>query len=56
MKKNEYNTITIEAARTGWIVKEHGKPAEVFIRWSALIEHIEQRLTSVGDKTNLNVI
>lgn len=52
MEKTEYNTVTVEAARTGWIVKETGKPAEVFIRWDALLRHLESRLTSKGNKQN----
>jgi hypothetical protein len=54
MKKPEHNIITIEAARTGWIIKEMGRPAEVFIRWDALVEYIATRLTSEGDKEGIN--
>ena len=52
MKKPEYNTVSVEAARTGWIVREQGRPAEVFIRWDALLRYIETRLTSKGDENN----
>jgi hypothetical protein len=48
--KIEYSTITIEAARTGWIVKERGKPAEVFVRWESMVKYIETRLSTKGNE------
>lgn len=44
--KNHYPTVTIEAARTGWIVKEQGCPAEVFVRWESVVKYLESRLTT----------
>jgi len=49
MNKQDYKTITVEAATTGWIVREKGKPSEVFIRWELLIKKLEKELTSKGD-------
>lgn len=49
MKKPEYNIITIEAAKTGWIAKKRGEPAEVFIRWDELVRYLETRLVTKGD-------
>jgi hypothetical protein len=46
---NVYHVLTIEAARTGWIVKESGRPAEVFVRWDTLVRYIESRLTTKED-------
>jgi len=48
-EKATYNKLTIEAARTGWIVKQQGKPAEVFVRWENVVKHLENQLTSKGD-------
>ena len=51
MKKGErYKKITIEAAVQGWIVKEAGKPAEVFVRWDSVVKKLEHELTSKGDR------
>lgn len=46
----EYNTVTIETALTGWVVREKGRPTELFIRWESLVNHLAKRLTSKGDK------
>ena len=46
--KTLYKKITVESAVSGWIVKEVGKPPEVFLRWDALIHRLEQELTSKG--------
>ena len=46
--KQKYKKLTIEAAISGWIVKEPGKPAEVFVRWEALVRRLEMELTSKG--------
>lgn len=43
---DEYPTLTVEAARSGWIVKQDGKPAEIFVRWEALIAYLKAQLTS----------
>lgn len=49
MPKNEqYKTLTVEAATTGWIVREVGKPAEIFTRWDSLVRKLEQELTTKG--------
>lgn len=42
----EYNTVTVEAARTGWVVKENGRLTEVFVRWEALTRYLESRLAT----------
>jgi len=47
--KEQYKTLTVEAAKTGWIVREDGKPAEIFIRWEAVVKKMEIELTSKGD-------
>lgn len=47
--KDQYKTLTVEAAKTGWIVREPGKPAEIFIRWDDLVRKLELKLTSKGD-------
>lgn len=51
MKKEQYKTLTVEAAKTGWIIRESGKPAEIFIRWEAVVKKLELELTSKGDST-----
>lgn len=49
MPKNEqYKTLIVEAATTGWIVREVGKPAEIFTRWDSLVRKLEQELTTKG--------
>lgn len=45
-----YKQVTVESAVSGWIVKEAGKPAEVFVRWDAVVKKLERELTSKGDK------
>jgi hypothetical protein len=47
--KDQYKTLTVEAAKTGWIVREKGKPAEVFTRWESVVKKMEIELTSKGD-------
>ena len=49
-RKGIYNTVTIQAAIGGWIVKTHGKPHEVFSRWESVVNKIKNELTSAGDK------
>ena len=39
-------TVSIEAAVAGWILKERGKPAQIFVRWEALVRELEERLTN----------
>ena len=46
MSKSQYSKVTVEAARTGWIVKENGRPAEVFVRWESLVQYLETRLAT----------
>ena len=48
--KNEYRKLTIEAAVTGWIITQKGKPAEIFTRWEAVISRLKQELTSGGER------
>lgn len=45
-----YKTITVEAAKTGWIVREKGRPAEIFTRWEKVVAKLEMELTSKGDE------
>jgi hypothetical protein len=49
-KQGIYKKITVEAAVSGWIVKEPGKPAEVYVRWESVVKKLEHELTSKGDK------
>lgn len=44
--KEIYKTITVEAAKTGWIVREKGCPAEIFTRWEMVVAKLELELTS----------
>lgn len=48
-EKVEYKTLTVEAAKKGWIVREKGEPAEIFYIWRQVIDKLEQKLTSAGD-------
>lgn len=45
-EKAKYKTLTVEAAKTGWIVKEHGQPAEIFIRWDDLVRKLAKELST----------
>ena len=45
MSTKLFRTVSIEAAVTGWILKERGKPAQIFVRWEALVRELEERLT-----------
>ena len=45
-----YKTLSVEAARTGWVVREKGKVTELFIRWPDVVKKLEAELTSKGDK------
>jgi hypothetical protein len=45
--KGEYKTITIEAALTGWIIRERGKPTEIFARWEQVVKKLERELTTL---------
>lgn len=45
-KTEDYRTVTIEAACGGWVVKQKGRPAEVFVRWDALIRRLGRELTN----------
>jgi hypothetical protein len=47
--KCQYKTLTVTAAIHGWIVKEHGKPDEVFMRWESVVIRLKNELTSSGD-------
>ena len=49
MAKEQYKTLEVEAAKTGWIVRERRKPAEIFLRWDQLVKKLEKELTSKGD-------
>jgi len=46
--KDHYKTLTVEAAISGWIVREAGKPAEIFVRWESFVQKLEKELTSKG--------
>ena len=48
LKNVFYKKLTVEAAVNGWIVKENGKPTEVFVRWDAFVRKLEMELTSKG--------
>lgn len=47
-EKKHYKKLTVEAAVSGWIVHEPGKPAEIFVRWESLIRKLEAELTIKG--------
>jgi len=49
-KDSNYKTLTIEAATTGWIIRESGKPAEIFHIWSQVIRKLETELTNKSIK------
>ena len=49
MSKSGYKTLTVEAAVTGWIVREKGKPPEVFHRWHDVVKKLAKELTSGGE-------
>lgn len=40
------NTITIEAADNGWILRKVGEPTRIFTRWRLLIRALEAELTN----------
>lgn len=44
--KPEYNTLTIEAAENGWIVKQKGKTVKIFIHWDRVVKHLESQLVT----------
>jgi hypothetical protein len=46
--KDEYKTLTVEAAISGWIVRETGRPAEIFVRWESFVLKLEHELTNKG--------
>lgn len=46
MAEVQYKTLTVEAAKTGWIVRERGEPPEVFLRWESLVNKLRTELTS----------
>jgi len=46
MQEGTFKTITVEAAKTGWIVREKGQPAEIFHRWEAVVNKLEKELTT----------
>ena len=48
MPKDDYKTLTVEAALTGWIVREAGKPTEIFVRWVEVVKKLERELTNQG--------
>jgi len=48
--KNKYRTVSVESAENGWIIKEPGKPAEVFFRWESVVYRLELLLTSKGEE------
>ena len=45
-RKAKYKTLTVEAALTGWIVREQGQPPEVFHRWGSVVAKLEKELTT----------
>jgi hypothetical protein len=46
VEKEQFKILTIEAAKTGWIIREKGEPAEIFHIWPQVIRKLEQELTS----------
>lgn len=49
MKKEQYQTLTVEAAKTGWIVRVKDKPAEIFFRWEQVVKKLEAELITKCD-------
>jgi hypothetical protein len=47
--KAVYKKVTVEAGDGGWILREQGKPAEVYVRWDKVVRRLEYLLTSKGD-------
>jgi hypothetical protein len=45
-KENEYPKVTIKCAEGGWIVKEAGKPTQIYTQWKSVIIRLEYSLTS----------
>jgi hypothetical protein len=48
--KAHYATIIVESAVGGWIVKEAGKPTQVYAIWEFVVRRLENSLTSKGDQ------
>jgi hypothetical protein len=46
LNPKDYKTISVEAAETGWIVREKGKVAQVCIRWGKVVNILEKELTT----------
>ena len=46
LQKPEYKTLIVEAATTGWIVREKGKPAQIFVNWDNFVGKLKHELTS----------
>ena len=47
-----YDTVTVQAAITGWVLTRKGYPTEIFTRWEALVSRLQYLLTSKGDQDN----
>ena len=47
--KTEYNTVTVEAADGGWIIRQKGEPTRITCRWVIVMSILEMSLTSKGD-------
>jgi hypothetical protein len=45
-KETEYPKVTIESAEGGWIVREAGKPTQVYTQWRSVVIRLEHSLTS----------
>lgn len=52
MEKEKYQTVTVEAAKTGWIVRVKGKPAEIFLNWEILVRKLERELATKSGVNN----
>jgi hypothetical protein len=50
MNKDIYETVTVEAATTGWILTRKGHPKEIFVRWGSLVARLATLLTSKGEQ------
>ena len=52
-KENQYPKVTIESAEDGWIVKEAGKPTQVYTQWRNVILRLEHSLTTYDDSLTI---
>lgn len=42
----KYNSVKVNAAVSGWVLQQKGKPDEIFVRWESLVKRLEELLMS----------